>query len=166
MIATEPSLVWGLPFRRLIWLMPAAFALHIVEEFAGGFPSWVTHVVGGSFNNSAFIANNAAFMAIMLVLTAWTVRSASHLAAGLLIFWSSANLFWDGLFHIIATAVYDRYSPGLITSALLYIPISLLVSTAALRDQALSVRALLAAVGLGATLLCFVIWYGLFHFAI
>ena len=34
-------------FRRLIWLMPAAFALHILEEYAGGFPSWVTNVLGG-----------------------------------------------------------------------------------------------------------------------
>lgn len=92
--------------------MPAAFALHIVEEYCGGFPNWVTHVVGGSLNNAAFVANNAAFMTIMVALTAWTSRSASRLAAALLIFWASANLFWDGMFHIITTAVFDRYSPG------------------------------------------------------
>jgi hypothetical protein len=56
-------------FRRLIWLMPTAFALHIVEEYRGGFPAWVTLVLGGSFNNLAFAYNNAVFFVIMVGLT-------------------------------------------------------------------------------------------------
>jgi len=153
-------------FRRLIWLLPAAFALHIVEEYVGGFPSWVTHVLGGSFNNLAFALNNAAFMVIMLFLTVWTTRSGSRPATFLLMAWASGNLFWDGLFHIVTTAALNRYSPGLVTSSLLYIPISLLIGWSSLRSQALSLGAFLGAVGAGAALLGFVIWYGLFHFAI
>lgn len=146
--------------------MPAAFVLHIVEEYAGGFPGWVTHVVGGSFNDRAFALNNAAFMAIMLSLTVWTYRSASRRPAFLLIFWASGNLFWDALFHIFTTAMFDRYSPGLVTSALLYIPISLLVAVVVLKNRVLSVGSFASAVALGAGLLGFVIWYGLFHFAV
>ena len=153
-------------FRRLIWLMPAAFALHILEEYAGGFPSWVTNVLGGSFNNRAFAINNAAFMVIMLGLTGWTSLSTSRLATFLLIVWASGNIFWDALFHITMTAVLDRYSPGLVTSSLLYVPISLLVGWSSIRSQAVSLGALLGALALGAALLGFVIWYGLFHFAI
>ncbi len=99
-------------FGRVIWLMPAVFAVHILEEFAGGFPEWVTNVISGSFNQSAFVANNAIFMTIMLALTIWTSRSTSRLPVFLLVFWASANLFWDGLFHIVATAEFDRYSPA------------------------------------------------------
>jgi hypothetical protein len=71
-------------FRSIIWLLPAAYVPHIVEEYVGGFPVWVTQVVGGSFNNIAFALNNAAFMTILLVLTAWTSRSTSRSAAFLL----------------------------------------------------------------------------------
>jgi hypothetical protein len=46
--------------------MPAAFAFHIVEEYRGGFPAWVTHVLGGSFNNVAFAYNNADFLVIAM----------------------------------------------------------------------------------------------------
>src|SRR5271156_5407154 len=157
---------WGQPFRRLIWLMPSAFALHIVEEYRGGFPAWATHVLGGSFNNLAFALNNAAFLAIMVGLTIWVSKSGSRLAAFLLIAWSSGNIFWDALFHVLTTAKFDRYSPGLITSCVLYLPISLIVGTAALESHALSAKAFLGALASGLGLLVFVIWYGLFHFAI
>ena len=153
-------------FRRLIWLMPTAFALHIVEEYRGGFPAWVTHVLGGSFNNRAFAYNNAAFFVILAGLTVWVVRSGSRLAVFLLIAWGSGNIFWDGLFHVLTTAKYDRYSPGLITSSVLYLPISLIVGAATLQSKALSVKGFLCALAIGLSLLVFVIWGGLFHFAI
>jgi hypothetical protein len=157
---------WGQPFRRLIWLMPAAFALHIVEEYRGGFPAWATHVLGGSFNNLAFAFNNAAFFAIMVGLIVWVSRSGSRLAAFLLIAWSSGNIFWDALFHVLTTAQFNRYSPGLITSSVLYLPISLVIGTAALESQAMSVKDFLGALAAGLGILVLVIWYGLFHFAI
>jgi hypothetical protein len=77
--------------------MPAAFALHIVEEYRAGFPTWVTQVLGGTFNDLAFALNNAAFLAIMVGLVVWVSRSDSRLASLLLIAWSSGNIFWDAL---------------------------------------------------------------------
>ena len=59
-------------FYRLIWLMPAAFACHIVEEYVGSFPAWVTNVVGGAMSSPMFLINNAGFMAVLLALTAWS----------------------------------------------------------------------------------------------
>ena len=91
----ENTDLWGQPFRRLIWLLPAAFALHITEKYLGGFPDWVTQVLGGSFNEIAFALNNAGFMVIMLVLITWTTVTRSRLAAFLLIAWASGNIFWD-----------------------------------------------------------------------
>ena len=156
----------GYPFKRLIWIMPAAFALHIVEEYRAGFPVWVAQVLGGAFNDLAFAFNNAAFLAIMVSLTVWVSKSDSWLAAFLLIAWSSGNIFWDALFHVLTTAWFNRYSPGLITAALLYLPISLVIGTATIRSQVLSIKAFFSALMLGLCLLVFVIWYGLFHFAI
>ena len=146
--------------------MPAAFALHILEEYRAGFPTWVTQVLGGAFNDLAFALNNAAFLAIMVGLAIWVSKSDSRLASFLLIAWSSGNIFWDALFHVLTTAWFNRYSPGLITSAVLYLPISLEIGTASLQSQSLSIKAFAGALVLGLCLLVFVIWYGLFHFAI
>jgi hypothetical protein len=157
---------WGQPFRRLIWLMPAAFALHIAEEYAGGFPAWATNVLGGSFNNLAFALNNAVFMALLLTLTVWTSITGSRLATFLLIVWASGNIFWDALFHVLMTAALDRYSPGLITSSILYLPISLVVGWSAIESGALGLKLFLGALAAGLVGLGFVVWYGLFHFAI
>ncbi len=156
---------WRPPFRRLIWLLPVAFAPHIAEEYLGGFPNWVTHVLGGSFSNLAFALNNAVFMFLMIVFTAWASRSGSRLSALILIAWASANIFWDGLFHIVMTAARDRYSPGLITAAVLYMPIFLAVGWSALESRTLNLGPFLGAIVAGLAMLGLVIWYGLFHFA-
>lgn len=153
-------------FRRMIWAMPAAFALHIGEEFIGGFARWVTETVGGSMDTIAFLANNAAFMAVLVGLTAWTARRPDGWAAFLLIIWASANLFWDFLFHLVTTAAFDRYSPGLFTASLLYYPLSVVIGWLAVRENILSRAGFAAAVSFGAALMGFVIWYGLFHFAV
>src|ERR1700753_1745725 len=47
-------------------------------------------------------------------LTLWVGRSDSRVTAFLLIAWSSGNIFWDGLFHVLTTVWFDRYSPGLL----------------------------------------------------
>jgi hypothetical protein len=36
--------------------------------------------------------------------------------------WLSFLMFANGLFHLVATAVHDRYSPGAVTAALIYLP--------------------------------------------
>lgn len=154
------------PFRRIIWIMPAAFALHIGEEFVGGFARWVTEVVGGTMDVPAFLINNAGFMAVLIALTAWAALRPSALSAFLLITWASANLFWDFLFHLITTAAYDHYSPGLFTASLLYYPISLVIGAIAWKEGVLPRAGFIASTALGAGLMGFVIWAGLFHFAL
>ena len=153
-------------FYRLIWLMPAAFALHIVEEYGGGFPGWVTHVVGGAMSAPMFLVNNAFFMAVLLALTAWSGIARTTTANAVLIAWASANLFWDFLFHVGTVPLFDRYSPGLVTATLLYFPISVAVSWAAVAQHALSPRAFQASSAVGFVLMGFVIWAGLYHFAV
>jgi hypothetical protein len=62
--------------------------------------------------------------------------------------------------------LFDRYSPGLITATLLYFPISVAVAWAALTQNALSPRAFTISCALGFALMGFVIWAGLYHFAV
>jgi hypothetical protein len=153
-------------FRQVIWLIPAAYALHIVEESLGNFPGWVVHSLHGSFSLTAFVLNNAAFMAILLALVTANARRTTSARATALLVWTSANLFWDGLLHLLSTPVLDVYSPGLITSALLYFPICLLVGVTAVTQGVLSARRVALAALVGLALFGFVLWYGLFHFAV
>ena len=153
-------------FYRLIWLMPAAFACHIVEEYVGGFAGWVTNVVGGSMSPPMFLVNNAGFMAVLLALTAWSAIARTAAANAVLITWASANLFWDFLFHVGTVPIFDRYSPGLVTATLLYFPISVAVAWAALAQQALSPRAFQISCAVGFIIMGFVTWAGLYHFAV
>lgn len=152
-------------FRRLIWLMPAVFAVHIVEEYGAGFPGWVSAMFGQPMTPDTFLLNNAAFMVILLGLTAWASARPSALSAFLLLCWASGNLFWNFVFHLATTAIFDRFSPGLITATLLYLPVSVAVAWSALAQRVLPTAAFVAASAIGAALMLGVIWGGLYHFA-
>lgn len=152
-------------FQQSVWLLPAAFAAHIAEEYLGGFPLWATDVLGGKFNNIAFALNNAIFMGIMIALTLWARKTGSRFGTLSLVTWASGNIFWDALFHIGTTTLMNRYSPGLITSSLFYMPLSVSMGAKILRESALSTSQLAASLVCGLGLLAFVMWAGLFHFA-
>ena len=165
-LPTKPAPTITLPrFQKVIWLLPAAYLLHITEEYVGGFPAWVTHDVHGSFNDTAFAVNNFAFMLILLTLVYVNYRKSTPLAGVLLVVFASANLFWDALFHLVMTPILDRYSPGLVTSMLLYYPICILVGLVITKDTILAPRRFVLALLGGLALFGFVVWYGLFHFA-
>jgi hypothetical protein len=152
-------------FRNIIWLLPAAYSLHIIEEYVGGFPAWVTRDVHGSFDDTDFAINNFALMLILLTLVYVNFRKTTPLRSVLLIVFASANLFWDGLFHLFMTPILDRYSPGLVTSMLLYYPICILVGTVIIKDKIVAPHRFVLALLGGLGLFGFVVWYGLFHFA-
>jgi hypothetical protein len=59
----------------------------------------------------------------------------------------------------------DHVSPGLITSSILYLPISLVIGWSCIQSRALSIAAFVGAALCGLALFSFVVWYGLFHFA-
>jgi hypothetical protein len=153
-------------FRKVIWLMPAAYLLHIVEEYVGNFPRWVTKDVHGTFNYVGFDLNNIMFMAVLLTLVTLNYRKPSHIKAIALTVFASANIFWDALFHLFATLFFGYYSPGLITAMLLYYPISILVGIVILKSGILKPHVFAIALAGGLVLFSLIVWYGLFHFAV
>lgn len=153
-------------FERLLWLMPAAYAAHIAEEYFAGFPAWVRGTLGGDMDGPGFLLNNGLFMAILVSLSLWASRSGSRLSAFLLMAWASGNLFWNFVFHLTTTVAFDRYSPGLVTAALFYEPLPFLVAAAGIRSGRLSMAGAAGAFAIGGGLMLFVIWAGLYHFAL
>jgi len=151
-------------FERFVWLFPVVYALHIVEEYGTGFPAWMTRHMHASMDNAGFVLNNALFMAILLATTAWASASRSRLSAFVFLGWASGNLFWNFIFHLVTTIHADSYSPGLATASLLYYPVSIWGGVLAVRQQRLGVAAVLGAFAVGAALMMFVVWAGLWHF--
>lgn len=151
-------------FERFLWFFPAVYALHIVEEYGTGFPAWMTRHMHASMTNTGFLLNNALFMAILLATSASASASRSRLAAFVFLSWASGNLFWNFIFHLVTTLHADSYSPGLVTASLLYYPVSLWGGVLAVRQERLTVAGVLGAFAIGAALMMFVIWAGLWHF--
>ena len=152
-------------FNSVLWLMPAAFAVHIVEEFTGGFAGYVAATLHGSvMTTPQFLINNAAFMAILVGLSIWAGRSKSRLSAFVLMAWASGNLFWDFFAHLTYTVVFNSYSPGLITASLLYYPLPVYVTWIGMREGRLTLGSSLLAYMIGGLLILGVIWGGVYHF--
>lgn len=58
-----------LGFEKLIWLFPIMFVPHLVEEYTGDFSHYVATAMGGFvMPGPVFLANNAAFMLILISL--------------------------------------------------------------------------------------------------
>ena len=142
-----------IPFRQLVWAVPAVYALHVIDQAAGGFADWFSGSVGGSMDSTAFALATVGVVAVALGLTAWASLTLATPLVILLVIWSSAHLFWDPLFHLGITVAQHRYSPGLATAGLLCFPLSLWLGVAAVRQRVLSLRALLTANLAGAVLM-------------
>lgn len=159
--ARHPNLM---RFERFLWALPLAYAVHIPEEFLAGFPDWMSRHMHADMDNQGFWLNNSLFMAILLSLSLWASRSRSSLAAFVFLSWASGNLFWNFIFHVVTTVYADSYSPGLVSASLLYYPVAVWAGVLAMRDGRLGLRGVLGAFAIGAGLMLFVIWSGLWKF--
>jgi len=152
-----------LSFYRLMWLLPIAFALHVGEEYIWGFPAWATRVTGYPMDLMIFLGSNLAFIALMVLLTRHASLAHTARANFWLLAWAAGNLFWNFVFHLLCLLMLDLTSPGLVTATLVYLPLSLLIWWAALRQKAISSVALVGAIALGGLFMGMVAAVGIFH---
>lgn len=115
---------WRYRDPLLVWLMPVSYAIHIAEEWIGGFPEWIAAVIGSPLPRGAFILINGIALAVMILGTQATTRSEKNGWMGIAI---ATALFINGLLHVFGSLMTGTYSPGLFTSIVLYLPISQLV---------------------------------------
>ena len=130
-------------------LLPAAFALHVLEE-APGFTDWARRHASERYTQRAFLRNNALGFALTGIATAAVVRFSG---SRLFLAWYSAVLtqqaLFNAAFHVGTTAAWRERSPGLVTSVTLFLPIWFAVTRRALRDGLLTRRSLAATVTAG-----------------
>ncbi len=106
---------------RWIWLFPATYAVHIAEEWVGGFAAWAT-AHGTPLSAGELLGWNCLGCALMTLGVAlararlrwrWIVTALGVIAAA------------NGLYHAAASVATASYSPGLISGVLLWLPLGL-----------------------------------------
>lgn len=121
----------------LLWIALAAYAAHIVEEFLNDWRSWAENLSGVSLTWSAFYVVNAAVLVLGIACAqvGWRLPEFSLIYPALM---AINGLF----FHLLPTLVKRRFSPGTLTSLLLFFPVCAWIYWGAHQDGVLSTRAL------------------------
>jgi hypothetical protein len=107
----------------LFWLLPLAAILHIVEEFVfpGGFAAWYRNYqasLAASFTSRYLVIVNVVL--VVLCILPLLLDSLNGVALWLSM---AAVVFFNSFFHIRSAIKTKRYSPGVVTSVFVYIPL-------------------------------------------
>jgi hypothetical protein len=115
---------WQYRDGGLLWPIVAAYAIHIAEEWFGGFPLWMANVLGNPIPEAAFVWINAIALAVVIfgVLIATRADGVGWIAVAF------ATVFLiNAAAHVVGSLVTASYSPGLISAVVLYVPLCSLV---------------------------------------
>jgi hypothetical protein len=126
---------WSYRDAALLWLLAAAFAIHIAEEWIGGFPEWVARIASRPMPNGAFLIINGIAMALMIVGVRAAIRSER---SGWIAVTIATIALVNTLAHLAGAILTRSYAPGLISAVVLYVPLGTLTMMRALeqaRDQ-------------------------------
>jgi hypothetical protein len=105
-----------------VWLYPATYAIHILEELWGGegFTAWLARIAGVELAAQQFLDWNALALLLMSAGVLLTLRW-RHLR-WLLLAYGVAFLL-NALSHLAASLYTVSYSPGLVSGLLLWLPL-------------------------------------------
>ena len=115
---------WHYRDPGLLWLLPLAYAVHVLEEWFAGFPEWIALVAGTPLSRAAFVVINSIAMPAAIAATRAAARRDDDGWAGIAI---ATILFSNAFAHAFGTIITRTYSPGLISGIVLYVPIAGLV---------------------------------------
>ena len=141
----------------LVALLPVSYALHVLEEWFGHFPEWMALVLGAPLPRPAFIAINAVALIAMSVAARAAVARERN---GWLMVVIATVLLINGIAHIVGTLVTGTYSPGLVTGAILYLPLAplALIRARSQLDPAAFTRGVVVGVALHALVVVVAFW--------
>ena len=139
-------------FRRVAWLAPLAYAVHIAEESSQHFPDWMRVHIAPGFTTVAFVTVNTVAMTALVSLTALASTSTGRSFVLPYFALASALMFWNALVHIGATAYFGVYSPGAVSGVLVYLPSFYVLTRLAFREGQLTNATMSTALAVGAGL--------------
>jgi hypothetical protein len=123
---------WSYRDGALLWLLVAAYAIHVAEEWFAGFPAWVAQIVSRPMPPAAFVIINAVAMLLMVIGVRAAIRNEAN---GWIAVTIATIVLVNTASHLLGALVTQGYAPGLISAVVLYIPLGALTMMRAL-DQA------------------------------
>lgn len=140
----------GLSFRDAVLLFPLAVALHVYEEWPG-FPVWARRFGSPRYSDRAYAVTHAFALALALG-TALLLRAfpVPWLVFACFAFVLGPGVFCNAFFHAGASVASRAYCPGAVTGLAVYLPLSAVLATLAVREGLIGVAALGLALGLAA----------------
>jgi Protein of unknown function with HXXEE motif len=112
--------------RNIIWLIPPAYLLHLLDEyFLGvGLPDWLSDLFKTNLSKSDFIIINSIGLTATFVIV---ILNSLNKVNEFLIVALGSLFFLNGLIHLLASVLTVTYSPGTISGVILYIPLGVLI---------------------------------------
>ena len=109
----------------ILWLVPVAYLIHILEE-SPRFVPWAVKYLGAPETFGQFVVGNVIFMAYVVIATSLAVFYTNEwtLIIGLS---AAAWIFSNFLIHAYYTLRTGIYSPGVVTAGAIYVPVSLYI---------------------------------------
>lgn len=145
------------PHSRLApWLYPITYFIHLIEEFAAPewFGAWSERVLGMPVTKETFLIWNGLGLAAMCVSAALIL---AHPRLRWLEIAMALAVLGNAFAHVVLSAMTSTYSPGLVTSLVLWIPLGLVRLPIAYRESPVWGRWLGVAGGVAVTAIVVVV---------
>ena len=130
-----------------------AFALHVLEE-APGFTAWARRHASERYTQRDFARNNALGLAITGAAT-YVLARPSRRRRFFGVYYSTIltqQALFNTVFHVGTAVAWREYSPGLITSLTLFLPLWWRLTRLALDDRLITRRGAVLASAIGGTI--------------
>ncbi len=122
-------------FRKVLWLVPIAFLIHLIEEIVFKFWEWESNYIGTDTTFDFFIMFNLILMVLYFVLIIlhhfWSNRPTALIS----LFGFLGVQFHNAIYHLIVTIYYGIYSPGVVSGLVAYIPLNCVLILLAYREK-------------------------------
>lgn len=129
-----------IPFERAVWLFPAAYTLHVLEELPQ-FTTWAKHYANATFTMRDYLVIHLSGIVVALLspLILHVFRNRLTTFVFFTFIFTPAVCF-NVFFHAGATAAFGVYCPGLLTAVTLYPVLFYVVTKEAFREALLTNR--------------------------
>jgi hypothetical protein len=121
---------------RAVVLLPVALALHVAEEWFGGFTEWASLALNVSIGIDRFLGINLAGLVLFALGAASAYRNPRAAWIGVSL---AALVGINAIAHTVLSVALGDYSPGTVTGLLLYIPLCIIIFRWAAAHQPRSV---------------------------
>ena len=132
---------------NILWLVPIAYCIHILEE-TPRFVPWATRYLSAPSTFPQFVLGNVIFMVyvVISVFLATMYPGEWTIVLGLS---TAAWIFSNFTIHAFYTLYTGEYSPGVVTASAIYAPLAVYIYSVVVRSGILSISGIILSIIIG-----------------